>query len=253
MGHKKKGDPIKLVKPPLPVIDPPKKQTRTDIGADTSFLDESILKQQAEDRANAGFPQIQQDHTKGTAEEIAKGQQAALEREETLRNDPGLLSRTGEKSKRLVTDESGRTLIGLNRSDVQDFAGLEARRAGNLGLAGLQNRQAGTLQSERDAEINARLIAQAGQIGPSTGITPTGLDVGEAFTQGLVGSIPGAIRQAGQFAAAAAVIGGTAGSVVPGIGTAIGVGGGCINRGNYRFPRRYNPRDDLKYEGTKNR
>lgn len=130
------------------------------------------------------------------------------------------------------TDE----LVGFHKGD-QLLLGLEPEEVRSLAKGNLERTQlpegtaeAGTAQAQAEqAALGQQLAGQVGQVQPSTGITPTPIDYGEALTQGVVNSIPSAIRQAGQYAAgfaAAGAIGGTV--VVPGVGTAVGAAGGAL-------------------------
>ena len=118
----------------------------------------------------------------------------------------------------------GRIFTGLNPDEVRQIADAEARKAAQPE----DTVQAGTAATaQRQLEAGQQLQGQVGQFDPLA-IDPTGLDVGEAAISGVVGSIPTAIRTAGQFGAAAAAAGAIGGSVVPGAGTAVGAGAGAI-------------------------
>ena len=72
-------------------------------------------------------------------------------------------------------------------------------------------------RQERQRELGLELSQQVGQIDPSTGITPTNLSQDEALRQGIVNSIPSAIRLAGQFGVGAAALGAAASAPAGGI------------------------------------
>lgn len=81
------------------------------------------------------------------------------------------------------------------------------------------------LIQQQQAQFEAQQLA--GQVGQfqQLGVEPTGLDVGQAATQGIVGAIPKALGFAATGAAAGA-LGGTA--VLPGVGTAGGAAIGAV-------------------------
>ena len=81
------------------------------------------------------------------------------------------------------------------------------------------------LIQQQQAELQAQQLA--GQVGQfqQLGVKPTGLDVGQAATQGIVRAIPKALGFAATGAAAGA-LGGTA--VLPGVGTAGGAVIGAV-------------------------
>ena len=81
------------------------------------------------------------------------------------------------------------------------------------------------LIQQQQAQMEAQQLA--GQVGQfqQLGVEPTGLDVGQAATQGIVGAIPKALGFAATGAAAGA-LGGTA--VLPGVGTAGGAVIGAV-------------------------
>lgn len=79
-------------------------------------------------------------------------------------------------------------------------------------------------EQQRQLAEGQQLAGQVGEFG-ALGIQPTGLDVGEAATTGIVGAIPRALSLAAGGAAIGAV-GGTA--VLPGIGTAGGAAIGAV-------------------------
>lgn len=121
---------------------------------------------------------------------------------------------------------SGKDILGVSEQEIRDLA----QKHFELGTDPPGTVPAGTAQARAEQRATGQQLAgQVGQIDPSTGITPTGLSQTEALTQGVVGSIPSAIRMAGQFGIGAAVLGGAAGTaVLPGAGTAVGAGGGAI-------------------------
>ena len=81
------------------------------------------------------------------------------------------------------------------------------------------------LMQQQQAQMEAQQLArQVGQF-QQLGVEPTGLDVGQAATQGIVGAIPKALGFAATGAAAGA-LGGTA--VLPGVGTAGGAVIGAV-------------------------
>ena len=122
------------------------------------------------------------------------------------------------------------TFLGLSPAEVNQIAqrNLEKTQL-PAGTAPVGTAQAAATQQA----LGQQLAGQVGQIQPSTGITPTGADVGAAFTQGVIGSIPSAIRQAGTFAVGAAVIGGAATAPAGGLGAipaaAIGAAVGFVS------------------------
>ncbi len=136
---------------------------------------------------------------------------------ETFRTKEGRLS---------GIDIDGKTFLGLSPDDVRKIAERDLlKKAQPEGTAPV-----GTAQAQaRQQALGQQLSGQVGDIQPSTGIIPTEISLGEALTQGVVSSIPSAIRTAGQFGAAAAALGAAGGTLVlPGAGTAIGAGGGAI-------------------------
>ena len=131
-------------------------------------------------------------------------------------------SETGRASG--ITTPGGKTYLGLSPDEVQKIAtGEQERAARPLGTAPV-----GTAAGQQQQLLEGQQMA--GQVGQfnQLGISPTGIDYGEAAISGVVGSIPGAIRMAGQFGAAAAAAGALGGSVVPGAGTALGAGAGAV-------------------------
>ncbi len=108
-----------------------------------------------------------------------------------------------------------RTFTNLTPDEIAEIAARESGR----GLPPEGAALAGTAQAA--ATQRARGLQLAGQVGdiqPSTGITPTEADLGESLTQGVVNSIPSAIRLAGQFGVGAAAIGAVATAPAGGIG-----------------------------------
>lgn len=128
-----------------------------------------------------------------------------------------------------VTLPDGRTFLGLSPEDVQTVAtGEQEREARPLGTNAV-----GTAQSQSNASFRGeQLTGQVGQF-DELGTSPTGLDTGEALTTATINSIPSAIRMAGQFGTAGAVLGATAAPVTGGLsiaaGAAIGAGVGFVS------------------------
>ena len=124
-----------------------------------------------------------------------------------------------------LTLPDGRTFQGLNREDIALLAQQQAQQGLPLGTA-----QAGTAQAQANIQARGQQLGQqVGQFG-QLGISPTGLDVGEAAVTGIVGAIPRALSLAAGGAAIGAA-GGTA--VLPGVGTiagaAIGAAAGFVS------------------------
>lgn len=146
---------------------------------------------------------------------------AELETPETF-TDP----KTGRVSG--ITLPSGQTFLGLTPEDVETVAAGEAARVARPeGTAPV-----GTAQAQQQRQLEAQQLGQQiGQFG-ELGISPTGLDVGEAATQGIVGSIPSAIRLGAQGFVAGGLFGGGVGAVGGPItatgGAAIGAVGGFL-------------------------
>lgn len=103
----------------------------------------------------------------------------------------------------------------------QDFLGLSPAEIAQVRQTQLEKTQLplgtaefGTAQAAATQQFQGQqLVGQVGQVQPSTGITPTELDVGEAAVQGAVGSIPSALRT-GATIGGAALIGGKIGAAV---------------------------------------
>ena len=124
-----------------------------------------------------------------------------------------------------ITLSDGKTFLGLTPKEVKMMAQRDMED--KIPIEGLQ--PAGTakrkITQQREAERLAGQIGQTGQLP----ISPTGLDVGESVTAGLINAIPRALGY-GVTGGIAGAIGGSA--VAPGIGTAggavIGAVGGFI-------------------------
>ena len=114
-----------------------------------------------------------------------------------------------------ITLPDGRFFGGLSQDDVQQIAAAQLEKT---------TLPAGTTQvgtAQRAADVQAQGQQLAGQVGQGAelGVSPTGLDVGEAAIAGVVGAIPRALGLAATGAAVGAA-GGTA--IAPGVGTAAG-------------------------------
>ena len=127
-----------------------------------------------------------------------------------------------------VTRPGGPTHLGLSQGDVELLQRQQAQRAAQAGGAA----PVGTAQAASDAafrgEQQVGQIGQFGELGLSQGPI---LDKGEAIRQGLVGSIPSALRSAGQFGVGAAVLGGAARGAAIGTVGAPATGGISIAAG----------------------
>ncbi len=124
-----------------------------------------------------------------------------------------------------LTLPDGRTFRGLNRDDIRLISQQQAQQGPIPGTE-----RAGTAQRRADIGFQGQQLAgQVGQFGQLP-TSPTGLDVGEAVTTGIIGAIPRAISLAAGGAALGAA-GGTA--IAPGLGTvagaAIGAAGGFLS------------------------
>lgn len=126
------------------------------------------------------------------------------------------------ENQRGITIPDGRTFLGLNTDDVANVAELEQRRTLPPGT-----QPVGTAQAQLEAGIRAQqLQSQVGQFqqGP---ISPTGLDIGEAATTGIIESIPSAIRLGFQGALAGGIIRGGAGVAGAPITGGLSIAGGA--------------------------
>ena len=167
-----------------------------------------------------------------------------------------------------IKDEETGNITGVTLPDGSTFFGTpkeinEIVRKSNLRTLP----PAGTVPlgtAQRGAEQLAagqQLAAQVGQIGPSTGLVPTDLSQTEALTQGVVNSIPSAIRLAGGAAIAAGTIGAVAAPVTGGlsipaaaaiggaIGFIAGIAGGMISNFNSQRTDNTNAQQRVLDEG----
>ncbi len=114
-----------------------------------------------------------------------------------------------------ITLPDGRTFFGLSPDEVAQIAGQQA----DIQKRPLGTEPVGSAQRRADIQFKGeQLSGQVGQFG-QLGVSPTGLDVGEAAVAGVVGAIPRALG----LAATGAALGAAGGTVVaPGIGTAAG-------------------------------
>lgn len=136
-------------------------------------------------------------------------------------------SETGEASG--ITLPDGRTFLGLTPNEIEQIALAEQEKTRQpLGTVPV-----GTAQRQAELQQQGQLLAgQVGQIGQLP-ISPTGLDIQEAATQGIIGSIPRALSLAATGAgiglAGGAVAGGGVGSPITApAGAAIGAVGGFL-------------------------
>ena len=109
----------------------------------------------------------------------------------------------------------GRVLTGLSAKEVEQILQAQSQREpltsqALLGQQQLQEQQ----QQQREGQQLAGGVGQFGELP----ISPTGLNVGEAAIQGVVGSIPSALRLGAQLGIGAAAIGAVATAPVGGIG-----------------------------------
>lgn len=143
-----------------------------------------------------------------------------------------------------ITLPDGRTFLGLSPEEVDLIAMQQQQRTARPeGTAPV-----GTAQALSDAAFRGEQLA--GQVGQfqQLGVSPTGVDIGEALTAGVVDSIPSAIKLAGQFGVGAAAIGGAATAPAGGVGAipaaavgaavgfVAGITGGMIS--NFKSQRR---------------
>ena len=119
-------------------------------------------------------------------------------------------------------------LANLSPEEIQQVAAGQARKYGipeNAAPVGTAK-----LRAELQAQ-GQQLAADVGKFGP-LGIDPTGLDVKEAVTTGIVGAIPRALGLAASGAAAGAAIGAVGGPAAPitvTSGAVIGAVGGFVS------------------------
>ncbi len=128
-------------------------------------------------------------------------------------------------AKQVVRLPDGREFFGLNKDEVAQLVASETKPDIPLGA-----QPAGTAQ--RRAEERARGEQLAGQVGEfgQLGVSPTGLEFGEAATTGIVASIPSALRLAATGAGIGLVGGATvAGPIGAGAGAAIGAVAGFVS------------------------
>ncbi len=120
--------------------------------------------------------------------------------------------KTGELSGIVKGDQ---VLLGLTPEEVKSLAQRNLEKTQLPAGAA----EVGTAQAAAEQQaLGQQLAGQVGQIQPSTGITPTDVDVGESLTQGIVNSIPSALRLAGSFGVGAAAVGAVATAPAGGIG-----------------------------------
>jgi hypothetical protein len=141
--------------------------------------------------------------------------------------------------------EEGRTLLGLSPEEVRQQAANDLLNT--TAPAGTVEGGAAARGIEQAAQ-SAALAQQVGQIDPSTGLAPTGLDVGEALTTGFVNAVPRALAVAGGAAVTGAAIGAGAGVATGGVlsaplaiaGAAIGFAGSIASSiiSNFKSQRR---------------
>lgn len=112
---------------------------------------------------------------------------------------------------------SGESYVGVGPEQVGAILKQFEQAPPEVQAQGIQ--PVGTQQRQFEQQLQAQqLVGQIGQFGQLP-VSPTGLDVGEAATQGIVGAIPRALGLAAT-GAGVGLVGGTA--VAPGIGTASG-------------------------------
>lgn len=127
-----------------------------------------------------------------------------------------------------VTLPGGRTFLGLSPEEIaQVAAGEAARTAQPEGTV-----PGGTAQARAEQQFESQQLAgQVGEFG-QLGIDPTGLNIEQALTEGVIGSIPSAIRLAASAGVGAAALGAVATAPAGGIGAvpaaAIGASAGFV-------------------------
>jgi outer membrane lipoprotein SlyB len=153
----------------------------------------------------------------------------AIDVEDKIQNDTITPPKKLTSEERLLAESTGDVIItdaqGNERIQTEEELAtgkLEAQKikAEQSGMGAAQAQDIAFLKAIQRAEGQA-LSSQVGQFG-QMGVIPTGLDVSEALTTGLVGSVPGALKL-GITGAAIGAGGGTA--IAPGVGT---VGGAII-------------------------
>lgn len=108
--------------------------------------------------------------------------------------------------------------VTLSKEEYKTFLGSSGNVTANI--------QEAQMQPNIAQQEALGLAGQVGQV-QQLGVSPTGLDFGQAATQGIVGAIPRALSLAAAGAGVGLLGGGAAGSVVPVAGTAIGAGTGA--------------------------
>lgn len=141
--------------------------------------------------------------------------QVELTKPETITDEKGNV--TG------VTLPGGKSFTNIKGEDVNAILSKYGQVPEQVQQQELQG--AGTQQAQLEQQLQAQQLGQ--QVGDFQGqqITPTGLDVGEAFTQGVVSGTPKALAYIGGAVATGSLLG-TA--VVPGVGTLVGGALGLI-------------------------
>lgn len=124
----------------------------------------------------------------------------------------------GEQSGIRLPD--GRVFLGLSQEEIKQIADAEARKQALPQGTSL----AGTAQAASDIAFQGEQLT--GQVGEfeQLGISPTGLNVGEAATTGIVGALPTALK----LGATGAALGLTGGVSVGALGGPVGAGAGAV-------------------------
>ena len=128
-----------------------------------------------------------------------------------------------------VTLPDGRSFFGLNTDEINDIINRDREeKARQAALPGV-----GTAQARSDIRFRGQQLAgQIGEFGELP-ISPTGFDIGEAATTGIVASIPSALRLgvtgAGIGLVGGAAVGAVGGPIGAGAGAAIGAAAGFVS------------------------
>ena len=137
-------------------------------------------------------------------------------------NITGVVLPNGQAYTNLSKEDANAILSKYNPNSTQGATGQ------GQGQGGFQ--RSGTAQNIAQEQAQAQQLAGTiGQLGQPLGVSPTGLDVGEAATVGVINAIPRALSYAAAGAAAGAAGGAVFGGVGAAPGAVIGAVGGFIS------------------------